>query len=277
MYDTDEQRLKTTNMCASPSNNIVVNQVIGELSEQESFDIHVCIPRKKPSALQIINVYVKKLRITHVHVIYDKVIVRGDFEVKAIYVGCMPRQPVHAVEIKCVRFAVDLPIWGARRGMDTDASVVVEYIDYDEGCDYKVRDERYKSKYGHLKKQHINCGDDYDECHQEHHHDDCDDECQEYGHHHHHNDCDDECHEDYGHHHHNDCDDECHQDHHHHQDCCCTTHNKKCSREFDISVVLRVHAKVMVGREIMINPVYPNMNAYNKILSYPNMPVKPKG
>lgn len=259
--DDIDQRLWNANICAPPAHNIVVNQVIGETSEQESFDIHICIPRQKPSAEQIINVYVKKLRITHVHLITDKVIVRGDFEVKAIYVGCSPRQPVHAVEIKCVRFAIDLPIWGARCGMETDASVIVEYIDFDEGCDYKVRDERYKNKYGNLKKQHLNCGHDYDECHQDHDH-------------HHQDDCHDECHQDYGHHH----QDDCHQDdHHHHQDCCCPPHKKRCSREFDVSVVLRVNAKVMVGREIMINPVYPKMPAHHKMPVYPKMPIHPKG
>ena len=262
--DDIDQRLWNANMCAPPAHNIVVNQVIGEMSEQEALDIHICIPRKKPSAEQIINVYVKKLRITHVHLITDKVIVRGDFEVKAIYVGCMPSQPVHAVEIKCVRFAIDLPMWGARCGMETDASVIVEYIDFDEGCNYKVRDERYKNKYGDLKKQHLTCGHDYDDCH-----DECD---EDYGHHHHH-DCDDECHENYGHHHHDDCDNECHEDHdHHHQSCC-----SKCSREFDVSVVLRVNAKVMVGRKIVLNPVYPKMHTHHQMTAYPKMPNQPKG
>ena len=267
MYDNDD-RLMTANKC-SPlnwSNNIVVNQVIGAMSDQEAFDIHICIPRQKPSAEQIINVFVKKLRVTHVRVITDKVIVRGNFEVKAIYVGCMPCQPVHAVEIKGIRFTFELPILGARCGMEADAAVMVEYVDYDEGCDGHVRDERYKSKYGTLKKQHVNCGHshdhechqdyDHDECHQDHGHDKCYqdhgyDKChQDHGH--------DKCHQDHGH-------DKCHQDHgHHHQSCCCPSHKKKCSREFDVSVVLRVNAKVMVDREIMTNPVYPQIPKYPK-------------
>jgi len=254
--DDIDQRLMVTN-CTSPvrPHTIVVNQVIGESSEQEAFDIHVCIPRQKPSAEQIINVFVKKLRITHVHLITDKVIVRGTFEVKAIYVGCMPCQPVHAVEIKCVRFTIDLPIWGARCGMETDASVMVEYIDFDDGCEHKCRDERYKNKYGNLKYHNINCGHGHDECHDDH------DEC----HHDHHHD---ECHQDHGHH---------HDDYHHHQSCCCPPHKIKCSREFDVSVVLRVNAKVMVGREIMINPVYPKQPNHPPIPHYPKMPTHPKG
>jgi len=232
MYDHD-QRLMTGNKCAPPawSHTIVVNQIIGERSEQEAFEIHVCIPRQKPSAEQIINVFVKKLRITHVHLITDKVIVRGTFEVKAIYVGCMPCQPVHAVEIKGVRFTIDLPICGARCGMEADASVIVEYIDYDDGCDHKVRDERYKNKYGTIKNQHINCGYDYDDCHQDHDH--------------HHQDN--------------------WQHHQHHQSCCCPPHKKHCSREFDVSIVLRVNAKVLVGREIMVHhPAYPKIPAHPK-------------
>ena len=317
MYDTDDQRLKDVNKCAPLSNNIVVNQVIGERSEQEAYDIHICIPRHKPSAEQIINVFVKKLRITHVDIITNKVIVRGHFEVKVIYVGCMPCQPVHAVEIRGVRFTIDLPIRGARRGMEADASAIVEFIDYDDVCDNKIRDDRYKNKYGHIKKQHINCGYDHDDCHDDchedhghHHHDDCHDECHEdhghhykddchddchkdYGHHykddchddchedhghHHYDDCHDDCHKDYGHHHHDDWHDDCHHDHgHHHQSCCCSPHKIKCSREFDVSVVLRVNAKVMVDREIMMNPIYPKMSPQPKVLAYPQMPVHPKG
>lgn len=263
MNDTDH-RLMTTHKCAPPTwpHAIVVNQVIGQQSEQEVFDIHVCIPRQKPSAEQIINVFVKKLRITHVHVITDKVIVRGKFEVKAIYVGCMPCQPVHAVEIEGVRFTIDLPIPGVRCGMEADASVIVEYVDYDDGCDQHVRDERYKTKYGNVKKQHIHCGHGYDQCHDSH------DECHQ-GHdkcHHNH----DECHQGHDKYHHDH--DKCHDGHkkyhknhdHHHQPCCCSPHHQKCSREFDVSVVLRVNAKVMVDREIMNHPVYPKMPAHPK-------------
>jgi len=221
MCDND-QRLMAVNKCVPPAwpQTIVVTQVIGEQSEQEAFDTHVCIPRQKPSAEQIINVFVKKLRITHVHVITNKVIVRGSFEIKAIYVGCMPCQPVHAVEIKCVRFTVDLPILGARCGMETDASVMVEYIDYDDGCGHKARDERYKNKYGNITCQHIKCEQSHDEGH-----------------------------EDY-----------CHQ----HQSCCCPPHKQKCSREFDISVILRVNAKVMADREIMNKAIHPQIPAHPK-------------
>ena len=252
--DEIDQRLMTGNKCAPPTwpHTIAVNQVVGERSEQEAFDIHVCIPRQKPSAEQIINVFVKKLRITHVHLITNKVIVRGSFEVKAIYVGCSPCQPVHAVEIEGVRFTIDLPILGARCGMEADASAIVEYIDYDDGCDHKCRDERYKNKYGTIKEQHLKCGYGHDECHQEHGH-------------HHQDYCHDECHQNHEHHYQDHCHDKCDQDHgHHQQSCCCPPHKVKCCREFDVSVVLRVNAKVMVDREIMINPVYPKLPAQPK-------------
>jgi len=214
---------------------VVVRQVIGQNTKQKAIDLHMCVPQRKPAIEQIIDVFVKKVKITHVEVITDKVIVRGHFEVKAIYVACLPHQPVHAVEMRRVRFTVDIPIYGARCGMDAEASVAVEFVDYD--C--YDRSRLYKHKYGK-------------------HHYDCDD-----GHHYHHHDCDD----DYHHHGHDyDC------DHHHVHDCgqCkphyCPPCDDKCTREFDVSVILRITAKVMTDREILIG------NSY-----YPGLPAKPKG
>lgn len=216
---------------------IVVRQVIGEQEKQKVLDIHVVVPTAKPSIEQIIDVLVKDVDVNSVDVITDKVIVRGEFEIKTIYVANLPDLPVHAIQIKHYKWTQDIDLPGARRGMDADASVIVEFVDYD------VDDDGYRRAYMYNKYDDdpcvADCSDDKtDDC-DDHNHDDCDDD-----HHHHHGGCDDH------HHHHDDCDD--HHHHHHHN-----------LREFDVSVVLKIIAKVMADREVMINN--------------PTIPVNPKG
>ncbi|KYZ76301.1 hypothetical protein AXX12_07640 [Anaerosporomusa subterranea] len=192
---------------------IIVRQVIGERTKQKVLDIHVVVPERKPSIEQIIDVFVKDVEVLNVEVITDKVIVRGEFEIKAIYVADLPDQPVHAVEIKHYKWTQDIEIPGARRGMDADASVVVEFVDYD--VDHHTR--AYKHKYGS--------------------HDD--DDCDDHG-----NDCDDHDHDCNDHDHDcNDHNDNCNDHHHHHRVC----------REFDVSVVLKITAKVLADREVTFN------------------------
>jgi len=213
---------------------IVMRQVVGEDQTQRTLDICVRVPPQKPSIEQIIDVFVKKLRITDVRLIPNKVIVRGDFEIKAIYVACLPGQPVHAVEVRRVRFTADVPIWGARWGMDADARVVLEFVDYD--CPHQ------RGKY-HFGKDAA-CDGEYEGPAWDHHH----------GHHH-------------GHDH-----DKCDDDHHGHHPWCRPTCAPACPpcdhgfREFSVSVVLCVIAKVMADREIVI---YPGQ--------FPGLPPKPKG
>lgn len=113
---------------------IVVHQVIGETEAQEAIDIHIRVPNRKPAIEQIINVYVNKVCITNIEVLTDTVIVCGHFDVKVLYVACLADQPVHAFEKRRVRFSVEACIRGAQCGMDTDASVAVEFIDYDCDC-----------------------------------------------------------------------------------------------------------------------------------------------
>jgi hypothetical protein len=195
---------------------IIVRQVIGEKMKQKVLDIHVVVPDRKPSIEQIVDVFVKDVCVTNVEVITDKVIVRGEFEVKAIYVACLPDQPVHAVEIKHYKWTQDIDLPGARRGMDADASVVVEFVDYD------------------IENDH-----------------DCD-----HHHHHHHHHRSRAYKYKYGGHHHNDCDDDDNGD-----DCPpCedvegigdNDYDDDCLREFDVSVVLKITAKVMADREVTL-------------------------
>lgn len=197
---------------------IIVRQVIGEKEEQKVIDIHVVVPERKPAIEQIVDVFVKNVEINCVDVITDKVIVRGEFEVKAIYVAALPDQPVHAVEIKHFKWTQDIRIPGARKGMDADASVIIEFVDYD--VDEMTR--AYKHKHY-----------EYDDSDED---DDMDDDCQHHQHDHH--NCN-------NHNNHNN-DDDCGHDHHHH-------HHHECTREFDVSVVLKVTAKVMTDREVQMS------------------------
>ena len=200
---------------------IVVRQVVAEGEKQKSLDIHVTVPDRKPAIEQIVDVFVKDVEINSVDVITDKVIVRGEFEIKAIYVTDLPDNPVHAVEIKHYRWTVDIDMPGARRGMDADATVDVEYVDYD----FDHHHHHHHKKH-HRAKKYSNYDDDDNEC------DDDDD--------------------DGGCHNHDD-DDDCNGD---------GDEEMRC-REFDVSIVLRVNAKVMADREVMLNAG--------------TLPVKPKG
>lgn len=194
---------------AAQTGPIIVRQVIGEQEQQKVLDIHVVVPDQKPAIEQIIDVFVKDVEVNSIDVITDKVIVRGDLEVKAIYVACLPEQSVHAVELKNVKWTQDIPLAGARKGMDADASVVVEFVDYD------VNDmtRAYRHKYGTM-----NYTDDDDEC-------------------------DDSCNATAGE--------------------ATVPDETGCTREFDVSIVLKITAKVLADREIQIGTA--------------GMPTTPKG
>lgn len=125
---------------------IKVCQVIGEGETQKTLERHVCLPAPKPAIEQIVDVFARQLCLTDVEVLTDKVIVRGHLAIKVLYVACRPAQPVHAVEIRPVRFTADIPICGARCGMYADASAAVEYVDYQ--CTHHYRPHRYK-EHGH--------------------------------------------------------------------------------------------------------------------------------
>jgi hypothetical protein len=131
-------RAVNNNVCPTKpfGGKITVRQLIGEKEKQRVLDITVKLPVDaygqpiKPPIEQIIDVFVKNLEVCEVVEIPDKVIIRGEFELKAIYVACLPSQPVHAVE-KMIPFTIDIEVPGTRKGMDAEADVVIEYIDYD--------------------------------------------------------------------------------------------------------------------------------------------------
>ncbi len=247
---------------ATGPQTIIVRQVLGETETQDIIDLHVRVPHKKPSIEQIVDVFVKNVEVNSVDVIADRVMVRGEFEVKAIYVACLPDQPVHAVEIKHCKFLQDVDIPGARRGMDAEATVGVEFVDYD----VPEMTRAYKYKY------HGDVDDDgpmYDDdpCDPMEHHHHMDGPCDPMHHHH----MDDPCDPMEHHHHMDDCG---HPQHHHHPMppydpamACCPPKGPNppgppcapcceeiCFREFDVSIMLRIKAKVMADREVQVNP-----------------------
>ncbi len=80
--------------------SVVIRQVIGENQTEKVLEVPVRIPPQHPAVEQIIDVLVRRPRITSVETIFNQVIVCGDLEIKALYVACLPNQPVHAVEVR---------------------------------------------------------------------------------------------------------------------------------------------------------------------------------
>ena len=118
--------------CFEPGpEKIQVEQVLGAEMAQRVVEFDMLVPDPKPDIEQVIDVYVKDVEINTVDVITDKVIVRGDLEVKVMYVADLPNQPVHAYEKKHIRFTRDIVIAGALAGMDAEADISVEYVNYD--------------------------------------------------------------------------------------------------------------------------------------------------
>ncbi|WP_378951176.1 SPOCS domain-containing protein [Pelosinus sp. sgz500959] len=118
--------------CPEPGpETIQVEQVLGAEMSQKVVEFDMFVPSQKPDIKQVIDVYVKDVEINSVDVIPNKVIIRGDLEVKVMYVADLENEPVHAFERKHVRFTRDIEVEGAERDMDASADVTVEYVDYD--------------------------------------------------------------------------------------------------------------------------------------------------
>ena len=118
--------------CFEPGmEKIQVEQVLGAESAQRVLELDLFVPESKPDIEQVVDVYVKDLCIKSVDVIPDKVIVRGEFEVKVMYVADLPNEPVHAFEKHHIRWTRDIELLGAEKDMPATADVAVEYVDYD--------------------------------------------------------------------------------------------------------------------------------------------------
>ncbi len=139
---TVERAINDEMICGCPEpgpETISVEQVLGAEMKQKVVEFDMFVPDPKPDIEQVIDVYVKDVDIDSVDVIMNKVIIRGDLEVKVMYVADLPNQPVHAFERRHVRFTRDIEIEGAEPGMDASADVVVEYVDYDFHCHHDRR------------------------------------------------------------------------------------------------------------------------------------------
>lgn len=118
--------------CPTPGpETIEVEQVLGAEMSQRVIELDIFVPAQKPDIEQVIDVYVKDLEITKVDVIPDKVVVRGELEVKVMYVADLPDQPVHAFEKQHIRWTRDITLEGAEPDMKATADATVEFVDFD--------------------------------------------------------------------------------------------------------------------------------------------------
>lgn len=118
--------------CFEPGmEKIMVEQVLGAAMEQRVVEFDMVVPDPKPDIEQVVDVYVKDICIRSIDVITDKVIVRGELEVKIMYVADVPDQSVHAYEKKHVRWTRDIEVLGAEKDMPATADVQIEFVDYD--------------------------------------------------------------------------------------------------------------------------------------------------
>jgi hypothetical protein len=121
--------------CPEPGpEKIIVEQVLGAQMAQKVVEFDMIVPAQKPPIEQVVDVYVKNLECTSIDVINDKVIIRGEFDVKVMYVADLPDQPVHAFERENIRFTRDIVIEGAEPEMKATSDMQVEYVDYDFEC-----------------------------------------------------------------------------------------------------------------------------------------------
>ncbi|MDF2875852.1 MAG: hypothetical protein K0R22_2535 [Sporomusa sp.] len=126
--------------CPEPGpETIEVEQVLGAEMAQRVVELDMIVPAQKPDIEQVVDVYVKELEITKIDVIRDKVIVRGELEVKVMYVADLPNQPVHAFERRHIRWTRDIEVDGAEPEMKATSDVVVEFVDYDFHCHHDRR------------------------------------------------------------------------------------------------------------------------------------------
>ncbi|WP_110954270.1 SH3 domain-containing protein [Anaerosinus massiliensis] len=118
--------------CPQPMQEVIeVEQVLAAEMRQKILEFDMCVPKRKPDIRQVVDVYVKDVDIYGVEVIPNRVVVRGDLEVKVMYVADLPNEPVHAFEKSHIKFLRDIEVEGAHPDMTATADCSVEYVDYD--------------------------------------------------------------------------------------------------------------------------------------------------
>lgn len=132
---TTTQSAEALCICYQPGpEKVEVEQVLGAEMAQRVVEFDMIVPTKKPEIEQVVDVYVKDVEVRCVDIVPNKVIIRGDLEVKVMYVANLPSQPVHAYEMKQVRFTRDIELLGAMPEMKANADVTVEFVDYEFCC-----------------------------------------------------------------------------------------------------------------------------------------------
>lgn len=131
------QSADTACICFEPGvETIDVEQVLAAEMRQKVVEFDMTVPQREPDIGQVVDVYVKHVKIQNIDVIPNKVIIRGNLEVKVMYVAKLPNDPVHAFEREHVKFTRDIDVDGAMPDMKATADCMVEYVDYDfNDCD----------------------------------------------------------------------------------------------------------------------------------------------
>lgn len=138
---TESREVRVVVNCSGATMETVelnVEELIGEDSTQvvarETFET----PDPKPCPVKIINVSVENIEVTDVKVIRNKIIIRGQVDLKIVYVSDKEDQAVHAMHHQ-LNFRTFVEIQGAIEGMDVDVKPMVEYINAEPvNCDVNV-------------------------------------------------------------------------------------------------------------------------------------------
>lgn len=128
-------------MANNANNNMVLqvetedlrlNQVIGDGEEQIVVDVELDVPREKPDIEKILKVDVRVKPHAKIRVIEDKVIIDGILCVNVLYVGDTKEgdQPVHHME-HTLNFTAFVEVEGATRDMEANVKVQVENVEWD--------------------------------------------------------------------------------------------------------------------------------------------------
>ncbi len=138
---TQPREVRVVTSCAGSTVETIelnVEELIGEDSSQvvvrETFET----PEKKPCPVKVINVSIEDIDVTDVKVIRNKVIIRGQVDLKIVYVSDKKDQAVHAMHHQ-LNFRTFVEIQGAAEGMDVDVRSMIEYINAEPvNCDVNV-------------------------------------------------------------------------------------------------------------------------------------------
>ncbi|HHY04894.1 MAG TPA: DUF3794 domain-containing protein [Thermoanaerobacterales bacterium] len=111
---------------------IRVDQVVGEERRQSVVEGIITLPNGKPDIERVISITANvNTESLETDILDDKVVVDGEIDVDALYVGDVPEgsQPVHFVE-GSVDFSCFAKIPGAKKNMDVRVKVKIEHVQF---------------------------------------------------------------------------------------------------------------------------------------------------